>query len=200
MATSATLSLTVLEQGGPAPLTIDTATLPDAVVGTPYAAAISGHGGTPPLTWSLATTGTYPGLAFDPAGPGVTGTPTQYGQWFLTVNLDDAAGAEVQQSYYLRILSSARPATMLMPLTLNQPYSVTLAPPDGGVAPFTWAMADGPGEFLQQGLSLDPATGTISGVPFVSFNQIASDSHFTVKETDSNGHQTIIDYSIPVAG
>jgi Cutinase/Putative Ig domain len=200
VSTSTSLSLTVLDQGGPSPLTIDTATLPDAVVGVPYATVISGHGGTPPLTWSLATTGSFPGLAFDIADPGITGTPTQYGQWFLAVNLDDAAGAAVQQSYYLRILSSSRPATVLPPLTLNQPYTGTLTPPDGGAAPFTWAMANGPGEFLQQGLSLDPATGTISGVPFVFFNQVASDSHFTVKATDSNGQQTIIDYSIPVAG
>jgi hypothetical protein len=197
---SVMLSLNVLGQGGPAPLTIDTTTLPDAVVGVRYLTVISGHGGISPLTWSLATPGSYPGLAFDPTGPSVTGTPAQYGEWFLAVNLDDGAGTEVQQSYYLRILSSPRPATVLPPLTLNQAYSVTLAPPDGGAAPFTWAMANGPGEFLQQGLSLDPTTGIISGVPFVSFNQIAIDSHFTLRVTDSNGQQTVIDYSIPVAG
>jgi hypothetical protein len=197
---SITLSLNVLDQGGPAPLTIDTTTLPDAVVGVPYLTVISGHGGTSPLTWSLATAGNYPGLAFDPTGPSVAGTATQYGEWFLAVNLDDAAGTEVQQSYYLRILSSPQPATVLPPLTLNQPYSVTLAPPNGGVAPFTWTMANGPGEFLQQGLGLNSLAGTISGVPFTFFNQIANDNHFTLKVTDSNGQQTVIDYSIPVAG
>lgn len=58
------------------------------------------------------------------------------------------------------------------------PYTMTLSA-NGGVAPYTWSVLSGA---LPANLSLDPATGQISGI----LSAVGSDS-FTVQVIDSNG-------------
>lgn len=54
--------------------------------------------------------------------------------------------------------------TSLPNYVANEAYSATLAA-TGGTLPYTWAMAAG--SSLPTGLSLNPATGVISGTPTV---------------------------------
>ena len=69
----ATLNLTVYN--GP-PLIVTTMTLPTGIVGIPYSATLAATGGTPPLTWSIATGNLPPGLNFDGNSGVISGTPT----------------------------------------------------------------------------------------------------------------------------
>jgi hypothetical protein len=88
---------------------------------------------------------------------------------------DDAPDGEVIITYTpvapLTVTTTSLPAA-----TLGQAYSATLAA-TGGVSPYTWSVTAGA---LPTGLSLDPATGVISGTPAVQ-----GTGSFTVGVTDS---------------
>jgi hypothetical protein len=81
----ATLTLTV----SPAALTITTTSLPDAIAGARYAAALTATDGTAPYMWTL-TGGALPtGLTLAPSGA-ITGTPTAQGSWSFTAKVIDS--------------------------------------------------------------------------------------------------------------
>jgi 6-phosphogluconolactonase (cycloisomerase 2 family) len=86
-------------------LVITTTALPSGIVGVPYNAAISTTGGTPPLSYSLATAAFPPGLSIQQGA--LAGTPTQAGNFFFSETVVD----------------SSTPAQ-----TATQNYEVTIAP------------------------------------------------------------------------
>lgn len=78
-------------------LTITTATLPAATVGTPYAQTVLSTGGTGTKTWSVST-GTLPaGLALNASTGAITGTPTAAGTVNFTVQVVDDGSTVVQK-------------------------------------------------------------------------------------------------------
>jgi hypothetical protein len=85
--------------GGGGALSILTAALPDATVGTGYNQSVSATGGTLPYTWSLvAGQGTLPpGLNLG-AGGSITGTPTTAGTYNFTAKVTDAVSATAQKA------------------------------------------------------------------------------------------------------
>ena len=87
----------------------------------------------------------------------------------------DAPDGEVTISY-TPVAPLAVTTTSLPAATLGAPYSAALAA-TGGVPPYTWSVTSGK---LPTGLSLNPATGVISGTPAV-----LGTSGFTVGVTDS---------------
>jgi hypothetical protein len=87
----------------------------------------------------------------------------------------DAPDGEVIISY-TPVAPLALTTTSLPAATLGTPYSAALAA-TGGVPPYTWSVTSGK---LPTGLSLNPATGVISGTPAV-----LGTSGFTVGVTDS---------------
>lgn len=69
---------------------IETASLPDAIVGVAYAVALVADGGAKPYTWSIAEGALPDGLTLDPTSGQITGTPTAVGTFAITVQVEDS--------------------------------------------------------------------------------------------------------------
>lgn len=172
------LALTIL----PVPVTITTTSLPNGQVGTTYNETLAAAGGTAPYSWSL-TSGTLPaGLSLSASSGAISGTPT-------------AAATSVQLA--LKVIDSSTPALTqsatvtltIVPAALGitntslpngqtgSAYSATLTS-TGGTSPFTWLVTSGT---LPAGITLNAATGNISGTPSAT----ATNSPLTFKVTDS---------------
>jgi large repetitive protein len=173
--TTKTLTLTVVTN-----LAITTGVLPSGRVGTPYATTLAASGGTAPLTWSV-TAGTLPaGLSLTASSGVISGTPTTTTTSALTFTVKDASGATATKTLALTvggpnltITTSTLPAA-----SVGSAYSQTLAA-TGGASPLTWSISAGT---LPAGLSLDAATGVISGTP-----TSATMASVTVKVADASG-------------
>jgi hypothetical protein len=163
----------------PAPLSVLTGALPAGRVAEPYQTSIGALGGLPPYSFSLASGALPPGVSLLGNGT-LQGTPAAPGEFAFTVRVEDSKGSTATGSFQilvrpapLVILTSALPAG-----TTASAYSVTLAA-SGGVTPYAWTLASGS---LPSGLTLDPATGTISGTPAAT-----GEFPVTVTVTDAQG-------------
>ncbi|MFO0599282.1 MAG: Ig domain-containing protein [Myxococcaceae bacterium] len=172
-------------------LTVTPATLPAAVVSTPYSQTLSASGGQAPYTFTLLT-GTPPaGLSLSSSGL-LSGTPASAGTAMFTVLATDSNGATGQRSYSLDVSGGATgltisPAT-LPPATVGTSYSAQLSA-SGGTAPYTFGLNSGA---LPAGLSLSSA-GLISGTP----TALAIPQSFRVMADDGTASGTI-DYTLDV--
>ena len=160
-----TLTLTI----APATLAITTASLPNGQVGVAYNTTLAASGGTTPFTWSV-TSGTLPaGLSLNASTGAIMGTPTAaVSNAALTFQVKDSGSP--QQLKTVNLTLTIIPATLAITTTslpngqINVAYSVTLAA-TGGTTPYTWSLTNGT---FPNGLSLNTATGAITGTPTVS--------------------------------
>jgi hypothetical protein len=205
------LSLTLMACGGgskpkpPAgPPTIETVILPQGAVNLPYGvngfgAILSAIGGTGPYTWSITSGSLPPGLSLNAQQGLISGTPTTLGNYPFTVQVTDAANmtASTNLSIYIEgvvVISSTCGASQVPNFcpsgSPGVPYSVQLTA-SGGLAPYTWCVlsaSSGSGSTcdptqasLPPGLSLNTATGVISGTPTTA----GTPATFTVQLMDS---------------
>ena len=124
--------------------------------------------------------GTLPdGLTLDPNSGAITGTPTTVGTSAFTVELTDSTNPRQTATQHLSI-AVADPlsiSTLSLPDgVVNSSYSRALSA-SGGTKPYTWSIGSGS---LPAGLTLDPASGVISGTPTA-----VNAATFTVNVTDS---------------
>lgn len=164
-------------------ITVNPATLPNGSVGTPYNQTVSASGGTAPYAFSLSSGSLPPPLILNGATGAITGTPTTAGTFTFSITATDANGCLGSREYTITIASAGCPAIILNPATLppatvQSPYSQSVTA-SGGTAPYVYALASGT---LPPGLSLNPASGLISGSPLGP-----GFSNFTVRATDTNG-------------
>ncbi|MGH9476179.1 MAG: beta strand repeat-containing protein [Terriglobales bacterium] len=160
-ATSGSLSLTI----NPAPLVVTAPALANAVQGTAYTSpAFTSTGGTGAVTWSA--TGLPAGLSIGASSGVIGGTPTASGAIAnLVVTATDSGAGAFQQTKATAALSLtviptlALTTTTLPAGTAGVAYSATLAA-SGGVTPYVWSSGT-----LPAGLTLNAATGAISGTP-----------------------------------
>jgi hypothetical protein len=154
-------------------------------VGTAYAATLAATGGTTPYTWSL-TSGTLPaGLALNASTGAITGTPTAAANAIaLTFTVTDSENPAQSKSVSLSLtISSSAPAPLAITTTSlpngqdGNAYSATLAA-TGGTTPYNWSVSSGT---LPAGLSLNAATGAITGTP--SATASATPLTFTVSDS-----------------
>ncbi|WP_433206283.1 putative Ig domain-containing protein [Dactylosporangium sp. CS-047395] len=164
-----------------AALSGSTAPVPPGVVGRAYTASLTATGGTAPYTYAL-TTGALPtGLSLDQSTGAVTGTPTgPAGATQFAVTVTDTDGATDEQTYTLTVVPEiAITGTTVPAAGTGAAYTATIGVA-GGLTPYGYAVTAGA---LPAGLSLDPATGELSGTPSAS----AGTYNFTVTVTDGGG-------------
>ncbi len=168
-----TYSRTVLAQLGVSP-----ATLPAGTLTFPYSATIFGTGGQPRYFLSQPG-GTLPsGLTFNTTTGVISGTPTQTGLFSVTFQVMDNLEYSASLTYTLLITAPLTIApTTLSNMIAGKPFSQTLTS-TGGSGAINWSIEGG----LPNGLTLNAATGLISGTPTTS-----GAYNFTVQVTDSVG-------------
>jgi hypothetical protein len=85
------------------PVSVTTASLPDAVLGTRYSVPmLAASGGTTPYTWSVSDRWLPPGLSLSPAGV-ISGSPVLAGTFGFTVQAADSAGTTATTSLSITV-------------------------------------------------------------------------------------------------
>ena len=173
------------------PLTISTTSLPAPVITMQYSQTLSSSGGAPPVTWSLCI-GTVPtGLTLNSMTGAVSGVATIPGPYTFTIEAKDSIGAGVVQAYSGTTLAGPTITTTSLPVpVLTLAYSQTIVT-SGGTSPFTFSV---PAGALPTGLTLNAATGVISGTPTVS-----GAYGFTISAADANSLTVSQPYSGAIA-
>lgn len=149
------LTITVREK-----LSITTNSLPDAVRGTPYQAAVAATGGSGSTRFSI-TWGDLPaGLSLNPDTGVISGTPTQVGAGQFEVSASSGQQSATRM-LSIGVFDGLIVQTKSLPEGVRLlPYSVTLEAA-GGTADKRWQLTGGQ---LPTGLSLS-TSGTFSGTP-----------------------------------
>ncbi|MCL6576955.1 S-layer homology domain-containing protein [Kyrpidia sp.] len=167
--------------GGTSTLSVITASLAAATVGSDYSASLQASGGMAPYSWSLVGGSLPDGLTLTTDGT-ISGTPTTAGTSTFTVQVTDSSGTPQSATADLSI--TVDPAAQALSIntqslpngTVGSDYAASLDA-SGGTSPYTWTVVNGS---LPDGLTLS-TDGTISGTPTT-----ADTVTFTVQATDSS--------------
>jgi len=161
----------------PAPAMLNT-TFPAGNIGANYNQTIARTGGTAPLVWSVSGA-LPPGMLLDTTAGVISGVPSSSGTSTFTVQVTDATGKAVSQTFSITINSALLVTTSSLPIaTVGSAYSQTFAAA-GGRIPYSWAISSGA---LPDGLTLNKNSGVISGSA-----SGAGNFNFIVTVTDADG-------------
>ncbi len=152
--------------------------LPNGTIGAAYNQSVSA---TPAGTYSFSVTvGSLPtGLSLNGSTGAITGTPTASGTSNFTITATTFGTCTGTRTYALTIDCPAITVNPVPPLTAgtaNTPFSQTFTQ-TGGLGTITWSNTG----TLPPGLSLNAATGVLSGTPTTAGN-----FNFTIIATDGN--------------
>jgi hypothetical protein len=152
----ATLSLNIVP-----PPSIATTSLPPSEKGVVFSTVLAAINGIPPLSWSVA--GLPSGLSLNSASGEISGSPSVSGTYSLTVTVTDINQKASTKSLTLTVANYISISTSSLPNgVVGTTYSSVIAT-SGGVNPMTWSSTA-----LPSGLSLNAATGALTGKPTVS--------------------------------
>ena len=143
-------------------LTIPACPFPTASVGQSYTSTLAAIGGQTPYAWSVVAGALPAGLTVVSDTGLISGTPTATGTPLFTVQARDSAGAIATRQCSI----SAAPQLVITTSALasgstGAAYSDTVVA-TGGTLPYTWTISGGA---LPPGLTLNAATGGVSGLP-----------------------------------
>lgn len=140
---------------------------------------MAARGGALPFTWNLVSGLLPDGIILNGVTGTLSGTPKKTGDFVFTLRCTTSAPpGTADKQFFLRVSDNLVVTTGALPDgALRSPYIATPAS-SGGIKPQTWVVKTGA---LPAGLSIDPATGTITGTP-TAINTVS----FTVEVTDSD--------------
>lgn len=179
-ASSGNLNLKVNPEAGPV---VVTTSLPAGSVGAAYATNLQASGGTAPYVWSIESGSLPAGLSLSASGA-ISGTPTASGDFGSLVFAVTDAYKSIGDSRNLNLhVDPARVPTVVTSALpsgkVGTAYSFNLQA-TGGSGSYTWSIRVGS---LPTGLSLNSATGAISGNPTTPM--IVSPIVFEVHDADT---------------
>jgi len=155
-----------------------TCPLSDAQVGVAYEFDLVASGGVAPYFWSISAGALPAGLTLSTDGM-ISGTPTGAEVASFTIEATGTIGGSITKSCQITVvLLSITTSCPLADANTIVAYDQTLVGA-GGATPYTWAISSGS---LPTGLSLNSATGEITGTPSGT-----GVSAFTIRLTDHNG-------------
>ena len=162
------------------PLTVTQDVPNDATAGAPFDGYMSAAGGQPPYSYAV-TAGSLPaGLSLDSLSGSISSVPTAIGSTTATVTVTDSSNPPSTVGSDVSILVGSPPPLTLstdMPDAAEATYYFAAVDAQGGLGPYSYAVADGN---LPPGLTLDSTNGSVSGEPASSGSY-----SFTVGVTDS---------------
>ena len=167
------------------------ANLPRGMQGIPYSTTLVATGGVTPYTFNI-TAGTLPsGFSLISSTGVISGPPTVAGSSPVTVTVTDAGSRTATANYTLYIdpalvITTATLKPGLVGADYKQPLTAT-----GGVTPYVWSVTSGP---LPAGLTLDSATGVISGI-----SAVVARPQIIVMVTDAYGRSTTKPFTMDIA-
>lgn len=180
-------------------LQIVTSTLARPRVGQVYTATVGSTGGAGRgHQWQLTQGGLPAGLGISgetTATLTISGSPTEFGAFPITLGLTDAHGGQAAWAFVLAVdpVAVRIVTTTVAAGTQNVPYSTAIATQDGTGQGYVWAVQGA----LPPGLAIDalgaPGTG-ISGVP-TGFGTFTA----TVSVTDTNGDSDARAFTFEIA-
>ncbi|MEO8597084.1 MAG: putative Ig domain-containing protein, partial [Candidatus Solibacter sp.] len=167
----------------PVNLTCGTCASNQAKLGVAYSSQLAVSGGTGPFKYTMAAGSLLPaGLTLNLNTGVISGTPTAAGTFIFTTVVTDAAGKTDTATCTIIVVGPpidlACGTCGASAAYVGTPYTATLKV-TGGTAPFTFSVVYGS---LPAGLTLNTATGVISGTPTA-----AGSSSFKIKVVDANG-------------
>jgi hypothetical protein len=171
-------------------LTIDQGAVPTGMVGTPNGLKLTASGGGT-QRWTLTGGTLPPGVSF--AGDGTfAGTPTTKGDYVFSVKVDDGAGRANAKDFTLAVRNALEVQVAVPKAEVGTSLSLTPKATGGSETYSAWAVA--PETPLPAGLTLNAATGAITGIPTAA-------GTFLVKltVTDSETRTKTVDVSLVIA-
>jgi hypothetical protein len=146
-------------------LVLNTSILPAGTTTSPYSVQLSANGGSGTLSWSVVTGSLPAGITLSSGGL-LSGTPTVYGTFPITIGVTDSASTPVTAAQSYTLIINPHPPVVTPAVlpngTAGTLYSPTqLAYTSGGTGTVTWTQTGGS---LPNGITLS-SSGLLSGSP-----------------------------------